>query len=86
MNHYAFYEEFDGLASRPVSLNHPGFTLTAETMLTAIRQFADRNKLKLTHFDELDKGSMRAFYERRKLFHPAQELIYYICQADDAQL
>ncbi|WP_010631530.1 hypothetical protein [Sporolactobacillus vineae] len=84
MNHYAFYEEFDGHASRPVLLGRPGFTLPAETMLTAIRQFADRNKLRLTHFDELDEGSMRAFYSRKKLFHHAQEVIYYVCAADDA--
>lgn len=86
MNHYAFYEEFDGLASHPVSLGQPGSTLMAETMLTAIRQFGDRNKLRLTHFDELDKRSMRAFYARKKLFHRAQEVIYYVCPADDADL
>lgn len=85
MNHYAFYEEFDGLASRPVAISQPNLILPAETMLSAIRQFADRNKLKLTNYDELDEGTMRAFYTRKKFFHHPDELIYYICQADDGE-
>lgn len=83
MNHYALYEEYDGLASRPVAISQPSTIIPAETMLSAIRQFADRNKLKLTGFDELDGGTMRAFYTRKKLFHHPDELIYFVREADD---
>ncbi|WP_100487033.1 hypothetical protein [Sporolactobacillus pectinivorans] len=81
MNQYAVFEEFNGVTSLPVDTHRPSAVMTAETMMSAIRSFADKNKLKLISFDELEGGSMRAFYQRKKLFHRSEELVYYVCSS-----
>lgn len=81
MNRYAMFEEFNGKIALPVDSDRPTSVIVAETMMSAIQSFADKNKMNLVSFDELEGGSMRAYYQRKKLFQRSDDIIYYISTA-----
>ncbi|RYM06502.1 hypothetical protein EWH99_02580 [Sporolactobacillus sp. THM7-7] len=78
MNHYALFEEFDGRRSLPVDMNHPKQVIIAETILSAIQSFSDKNHLRLVDYDDLPDHAIRAYCRKKSLFRRDEQYIYYI--------
>lgn len=80
MHQYGLYVEYNGFQSLPVVIDRPSEIVTAETMLSAIKSFARNHQIELISFDELEGGAMRAYYQKKRLFRHAPEIIYYVCE------
>lgn len=78
MSLFNFYLEYEGSRSTAQTYKSPSDKIESAGIASAMKCFAQRNKLREVEMERLGHNDYRVYYEEKRLFKQGKEIIYYI--------
>lgn len=78
MSLFNFYLEYGGSRSAAQTYTSPRDKIESVGIASAMKSFAQRNKLREVEMERLGHNDYRVYYEEKRLFKQGKEIIYYI--------